>query len=448
MIKDMTKGNPSKILLSFAMPMILSGMFQQFYNIADSVIAGNFAGVDALAAIGASYPITMLFIAIATGSGIGCSIIISQLFGFKDYTKTKTAIFTAIISITTLSILLTILGNILCSHIIKLLNTPQNIFDDSSLYLRIYVLGLIFLFIYNIGTSTFNALGDSKTPLYFLIFSSMLNIILDLIFMAGFNMGVAGAAWATFIAQGISSILTIVYLFYTIKKIETKNPPKYFEFNMLIKMSKIAIPSIIQQSIVSLGQLFIQALVNSFGSNVVAGYSAAIKIDSFFKIIAIIMGNSVSSFTAQNIGAKKLDRVIDGKNSAIKAMLIYSVASAIIIFIFKNNFIGFFIDSDSNKEVIKIGVSYLTITSLFYFPFSLLMISNGILRAFSKMKSFMFITLTNLFLRVFLSYFLANFIGYNSIWWSIVTGWIVGMILGIICVKITISSQVKKVPLG
>lgn len=432
MIKDMTEGNPSKVLLGFAMPMILSGMLQQFYNIVDSVIVGNFAGVDALAAVGASYPITMLFIAFATGSGVGSSIVISQLFGSKDYTKMKTAIFTAIFAIIGLSLFLTILGTIICPYLISLLNTPQNIFNDSSLYLRIYIWGLLFLFLYNIATGVFNGLGDSKTPLYLLIFSSLLNIVLDLIFVAGFHTGVAGAAWATFIAQGVSCVLTITYLIFRIKKINTDSNYEYFNLDLLIRMSKIAVPSIIQQSIVSIGQLFIQALVNSFGSTVVAGYSAAIKIDSFFKIVMISMGNSVSNFTAQNVGAKKWDRITKGQISAIKAMLIYSLISAIFVFIFKDHLIGFFLDSDLNPDVITIGTSYMAVVSLFYFPFSILMIGNGILRGTSRMRSFMVITLVDLFLRVFFSYFLAYFISYHSIWWGIVIGWIIGAILVII----------------
>ena len=188
MIQDMTQGKPSKILVSYAVPIILSGMFQQFYNIADSLIAGQFAGVNALAAVGASYPITMLFIAVATGAGMGCSVVISQIFGAKDYKRMKTAAYTAIISMLVLAAGLTIIGQIINNGLMKLMQTPEEGFADGALYLRIYIAGLVFLFLYNIANSIFNGLGDSKTSLDFLIFSSLLNIILDYVFVAFFHM--------------------------------------------------------------------------------------------------------------------------------------------------------------------------------------------------------------------------------------------------------------------
>jgi len=217
-ITDMTIGNPFKILWTFSVPMLLSSLFQQLYNIVDSIVAGKFIGVNALAAVGASYPITALFIAVAVGSSMGCSVVVAQIFGSKKYTTMKSAISTAIISLTSLSIILTILGSVFCKPLMRLLHTPENIFSDSALYLQIYISGIIFLFLYNTATAIFNGLGDSKTPLYLLIFSSIFNIILDLVFVIVFKMGVSGVAWATFIAQGISSILSIVCLIMRLRK--------------------------------------------------------------------------------------------------------------------------------------------------------------------------------------------------------------------------------------
>lgn len=224
MITDMTNGQANKILWRFTLPMLLSVMFQQLYNIVDSVVAGQFVGVNALAAVGASYPVTMIFMAIANGANIGSSVVISQLFGGKRLRKMKTAVSTAIVSSLTLAAVLTLLGALFTEPLMRMMKTPADIFSDSAEYLRIYVYGLCFLFLYNICTAIFTALGDSKTPLYFLIFSSVLNIILDILFVTAFQMGVAGVAWATLIAQGFSSFLALFALLKRLKKVECEKP--------------------------------------------------------------------------------------------------------------------------------------------------------------------------------------------------------------------------------
>ena len=439
MIKDMTEGTPSKVLLGFALPMMLSGMFQQFYSIADSVIAGQFAGSNAVAAVGASFPITMLFIAIATGSGVGCSVIISRFFGAKDYVKLKTTISTSIITTIILSIVLTLLGTIICNPLMHLMNTPKDIFSDSALFLRIYIWGLIFLFIYNITTSIFNGLGDSRTPLYFLIFSSLFNIVLDYILVAYFDLGVAGVAWATFIAQGISSILSVSSLIRRIKKLKTNEEHEYFSLPILRDICNIALPSILQQSIVSIGKLLVQALVNSYGTAVLYGYSAAIKIDSFFKIVINSMGNDVSNFTAQNLGGQKPERIKKGYTSSLFVMLIYCALAFLICFIFSPALISIFLDSKTDptliKDVIHIGKSYMMIVSTGYFACALLLVNNGMLRGSAYMLGFTTATLTDLFVRVGGAYLLAHWFGYNAIWFAIPLGWIVGTVVSFVFLK-------------
>ena len=227
MITDLTEGKPSKILWSFSIPMLLSVVFQQLYNIVDSIVAGKFVGAQALAAVGASYPITMIFMAIATGANVGAAVIISQLFGAKNFENSKLP-FLPIISMTVLAAILTIFGIVFCSGMLKMLSTPENIFSDSMTYLNIYIGGLIFLFLYNICTGIFTAMGDSKTPLLFLLMSSVGNIILDLVFVIVFNMGVAGVGWATFIAQGISSLLAFAVLLKRVHGIKSGTYKKIF----------------------------------------------------------------------------------------------------------------------------------------------------------------------------------------------------------------------------
>ncbi len=433
MIQDMTVGSPSRILLGFSAPMILSGMFQQLYNVVDSVVAGKFAGVDALAAVGASYPITMLFIAVATGAGLGCSVVISQLFGAREYALMKTAISTSLLSMLVLSLVCTGAGWVFCDPLMRLMNTPGNIFSDSALYLRIYVWGLVFLFLYNIATAVFNGLGDSKTPLYFLVFSSLLNIALDLLFVAVFRMGVAGVAWATFIAQGISSLISVGVLLLRLKRTEAEGETRLFDGMLLLRMGRIALPSILQQSIVSIGQLCVQALINSFGSVVVAGYSSAIKVDSFFKMTLISMSNAVSSFTAQNIGARKYDRVNQGRRTGLVSMIIYGAVSFVLILFTGKALIGLFVDSSAGgADAAAVGAGYMMIVSAGYAVMAVLMIHNGILRGAGYMVGFTSATLLDLVIRVAFSYLLAGWTGsYEAIWWAIPLGWAVAAVLSV-----------------
>lgn len=432
MIKDMTKGNSFKILFFFAMPMVLGNVFQQFYNIIDSIVVGNFVSSKALAAVGVSYPITFVFISIATGSGVGCSVVISQVFGAKYMGRVKTAIYTAIISIIVFSFALMIVGLLSSYEILNLLRTPRDIFEDANTFLSIYFMGVVFLFVYNISTSAFNALGNSGTPLCFLIFSSILNIILDLIFVIKFKLGVSGVAYATLISQGISAFLSLGYLLKKVKNLEGAEVYEIFDLSVFKNMCKIAIPSIIQQSIVSIGNLFIQALVNSYGWSTIAGYTAATKIDSITIMPMVNLSSAVSTFTAQNIGADKKERIKEGYKSALAIIGVFCACAALILFIFGSKFIGMFIDSNSDLQVIEIGVEYIRVVSIFYFLMGLMVITNGVLRGAGDVKVFMFSSLTNLSTRIIFAYTLAIIIGQKAIWWAIPMGWMIASSISVV----------------
>ncbi len=430
-ITDMTMGNPFKILWAFSLPMLLSSLFQQLYNIVDSIVAGKFIGVNALAAVGASYPITALFIAVAVGSSMGCSVVVAQIFGSKKYATMKSAISTAIISLTSLSIILTILGSIFCKPLMRLLHTPENIFSDSALYLQIYICGIIFLFLYNTATAIFNGLGDSKTPLYLLVFSSVFNIILDLVFVIVFKMGVSGVAWATFIAQGLSSILAITCLIIRLRKIEVTEKYPYFSNYILKRISRIAVPSIMQQSFISVGQICVQGLINSYGAMVVAGYSAAFRVHTIALTSMSTMSSALSSFTAQNIGAKKISRVKEGFKAAMVITLSICGAILILFLIFAPKLIGLFVDASESLKVINVGTEFLRTLAPFYLVVGLKMVCDGVLRGAGAMKDFMFSTFSDLILRVALSFILASIIGYSGIWWAFPLGWLVGTALSV-----------------
>lgn len=436
MIKDMTKGNPSKNIFYFALPMVVGNIFQQLYNIVDSIIVGNFVGVNALAAVGASYPIIFVFITVANGASIGCSVVISQLFGAKNFNKMKSSIYTALLSVGILGLMLMFMGLAFSENILRILQIKNIIFNDASLYMNISFLGTIFLFIYNISTSSFNALGDSKTPLVFLIFSSMINVFLDLLLVGKFNMGVKGAAIATFIAQSISAVLLLTLLLTRVKRIETQGQSiKIFDLDIFKCMCKISIPSTLQQSIVSIGNLLVQALVNSYGVITIAGYTAATKIDSITILPMSNLSNAVSNFTAQNIGGKKIERVKSGYRSALIMIAVFSISVTILLFIFGENLVRLFINSDYNQGVIKIGTQYLRIVSVFYFFMGLMVTTNGVLRGSGDIKIFIISTVSNLGSRVIFAYFFAYSIGEKGIWYAVPLGWIIASVISLIRYK-------------
>lgn len=427
---SMISGNPTKPLILFAIPMIVGNLFQQFYNIIDSIIVGNVVGADALAAVGASTSITMLFVMIATGTGIGCSVVISQLFGARKLEQMKTAISTALISILVFSIVLSIIGMIINRGILTLMGTPDDIFKDAVTYLQIYFYGFVFLFLYNAFSAIFNALGDSVKPLLFLIFSSLLNIVLDLYFVIVLKMGVAGVAWATLIAQGVSAILSFTFLLKKLKGIKT-DAFAYYDVSLLKNMVKVAIPTTIQQSIISIGMIFIQAAVNQFGSTFLAGYTAAIKIDGIAIVPMVAVGNATSTYVAQNMGARKPERISQGYRICLAMAAGIGILIAIIFFFCGEQFVGLFMDSTTGAESIAIGAKYLSVVSLFYFVMGTMNVSMGVLRGAADMKWFLSCSLINLTIRVVLTYALAGVTNGMIIMWSSPIGWFVGLVVAV-----------------
>lgn len=430
MIKDMTKGAVTPILLKFSLPLLVSVIFQQLYNISDSIIAGRFINNDALSAIGASYPITMIFLAIGMGMNVGCSVVISTLFGAKDYKQMKTAVFTSLISTGVLAVVLTAVGYFTSGMFLRMLGTDETIFQDSQTYLNIYVFGLLFLFVYNICTGIFTALGDGNTPLYFLIGSSLGNIAMDLLFVAVFKMGVAGTAWATFICQGICSILAFFVLIRRIGKIKSEKF-KYFDRAMLGKIAALSIPSILQQSFVSVGGLFIQSLVNSCGKEVVAGYASAIKLNTFTLTCFSTVGNSVSSFTAQNVGAGEYPRVRKGFKVGVLLSIGIAVLFSVLYIIFSNGLIYLFMDQTKENTAVaaEAGRHFLTVVSPFYFAVAIKIVCDGVLRGGRRITAFMVTTFSDLILRVIFAFILKPTFGATGIWLSWPVGWVISGVM-------------------
>ena len=428
MNKDLTVGKPESVLWKFCLPLFGSIIFQQLYNIADSLVAGKFIGENALASVGNSYEITLIFIAFAFGCNIGCSVIVSQLFGAKQYREMKTAVYTTMISSGVLCLLLMIFGILSCDLLLHLINTPDNVLADSKLYLDIYIFSLPFVFYYNVATGIFSALGDSKTPFLFLAVSSTSNIAMDILFVAGFHMGVAGVAWATFLCQGVSCILAVLVVFRRLASIKTAERPALFSGRLFQKIAAIALPSILQQSFISVGNIFIQGIINSFGSSVMAGYSASIKLNNLVITSFTTLGNGISNFTAQNIGAGKQERVRSGFRAGLKLVWLLCIPIVLLYFFAGKNLVSVFLDNGGGKAM-ETGIEILKVLSPFYFIVSAKLVADGVLRGCGMMKQFMTATFTDLLLRVLLAKILSVPFGTIGIWAAWPVGWIVAMIL-------------------
>lgn len=429
MTKDLTVGNPQTVLWKFCLPLFGSIIFQQLYNIADSLVAGKFIGENALAAVGNSYEITLIFIAFAFGCNMGCSVVVSTLFGAKDYTGMKTAVSTACIFSAIICASLMLIGIFGADFLLNIIRTPEEVFDDSKLYLDIYIWGLPFVFFYNIATGIFSALGDSKTPFYFLVASSLSNIGVDIWFVNSFHMGVAGVAWATFLCQGISCLLAMTVVFRRLKKIESAEHVPLFDMNILKQIIIIAIPSTLQQSFISVGNIIIQGIINGFGAPIMAGYSASVKLNNLVITSFTTLGNGISNYTAQNIGAGKFGRIKEGYHAGIKLVWMLSIPLFLLYFFGGDLVLRLFMD-EPTELAMHTGITYLKILSPFYFIISAKLVSDGILRGAGLMNKFMVATFTDLILRVLLAYcFSKTALGATGIWCAWPIGWSTAAVL-------------------
>ena len=431
MNRDLTVGKPESVLWRFCMPLFGSIVFQQLYNIADSLVAGKFIGENALAAVGNSYEITLIFIAFAFGCNIGCSVVVSQYFGAKRYGEMKTAVHTGMIASAVTCLILMLIGIFGCDALLKLIRTPAEIFDDSSLYLDVYALGLPFVFFYNISEGIFSALGDSKTPFCFLAVSSLSNIGMDVLFVAGFHMGVAGVAWATFLCQGVSCVVALIFVFRRLRGMPSDEPSQAFSLPIFKKFAMVAIPSILQQSFISVGNIIIQGVINGFGPAVVAGYSAAVKLNNLVITSFTTLANGISNYTAQNLGAKKLVRIREGFRAGAKMVWLLSIPLIALYWLGSDALIKLFVENPS-RTALDTGRAFLRILSPFYLIISIKLVADGVLRGSSMMKQFMISTFTDLTLRVALAFALSAAMGATGIWCAWPVGWSIAAVLSIL----------------
>ncbi|MBQ1490763.1 MAG: MATE family efflux transporter [Blautia sp.] len=432
MNKDLTLGKPETVLWQFCLPLFGSIIFQQLYNIADSLVAGKFIGENALAAVGNSYEITLIFLAFAFGCNIGCSVVVSMFFGAKRYGQMKTCVSTAMIATGVLCAFLMVIGVLFCGRLLTLIHTPEAVFADSKLYLDIYVWGLPFVFFYNISTGIFSALGDSKTPFYFLAASSVTNIFMDIWFVAGFHMGVSGVAWATFLCQGVSCFLALFVVFRRLSSFPAEEKGEVFSWPIFLRIARVAVPSILQQSFISVGNIIVQGIINGFGPGVMAGYSAAIKLNNLVITSFTTLGNGISNYAAQNLGAQKWERIPQGFRAGLKLIWMLCLPLSLLYFFLGERFLLLFMNAPS-EAALGTGVLFLRIVAPFYFVVASKLAADGILRGTSCMVSFMIATFTDLILRVVLAFLLSSTsLGSVGIWCAWPVGWAVASSLSLL----------------
>lgn len=424
----LTQEKPYKAIMKFSIPMIIAALFQQVYTLVDSLIVGRYVGESALASIGASFSLTTIFICIAIGGGVGASVLIARYFGAKSYKNMKTAVYTSIISFLILAICLSIFGLIFSKDIMILLHTPSNILDLAVIYLDIYFYGLPFLFMYNIISALYNCLGESKIPLYFLIFSSMLNVVLDVYMVRDLKMGIEGAAYATLLAQGIAAVLSFILFLTYMRKFKVK-VDNVFNLNELKLMAKLAIPSIIQQSTITIGQVLVQSVVNSFGTEILAGFTAAFRVESLIIVPLTSLGNAVSFYTSQNIGSGKKKRVSQGLKSSLIIVFLICFIICIYLRISYKSIIGAFMNKSSSKLAYETGFSYLKFIAFFFVFVGSKQVVDGVLRGLGDVRVFTISNIVNLSIRVSLSMIFAPIIGISMVWYAVPLGWLANLVI-------------------
>lgn len=426
-MKDLTEGKEGKRILSFALPMLLGNVFHQLYNIIDSIIVGNFIGKEALAAVGASFPVIFVFFALVLGVTSGSTVVISQYFGAKENHKVKQMVDTLFIMLFFASIIISILGIIFSRQIFLLLQLPPEVMPLAEIYLKIFFGGSIAFFGFMGTSAALRGLGDSKTPLYFLVVSTITNIGLDLLFVLVFHWGIVGVAVATLISQGGAFLTAIIYLNKTHEIIKFSLLNLKFNRDLFKKSIRIGLPTGIQQTVVALGMTALIGIVNQFGTSVIAAYTVVARVNSLATLPAMNFANALSTFVGQNLGAKKPDRVRRGFLATLKMSSLISVMVSIFV-VFQGDFImGFFTD---DVEVIRVGKEYLTIVGSFYLVFSAMFATSGVLRGAGATVIPMITTVISLWMiRIPGAYFLSQKMGETGIWWAIPLGWIIGLIL-------------------
>lgn len=423
MVRDLTKGDPLKLIISLSLPLILSAVLQQLYNTVDSYIVGNFVGEAALAAVGLSFPIMFLINSIMIGMSMGVSVIVSQYFGAGEYEELKKTIATAIMFLAATTIVISVVGYNVADGILGLMNTPAEVMPHASGYLKVIFVGTIFTLLYNLYSGILRAVGDTKSPLIFLSIAASLNVVLDLLFVVGFHMGTRGAAIATIISQGVSSLFCIIYVKRKIPLVDLKREDYVFDSHKFNLIVRFGLPTAFQQSIISIGIMAIQSLVNSYGVYTMAGYSAALRIDAFVVMPYMNVGMALSNFIGQNVGAGEFERARTGLRSAYKILVAITLTVLPIIWFFGTDLVSMFLNSN-NPESIAVGTQLLRDMSFFYIILGMMNNTSGLLRGAGDNSWTLISSIVSISVRIIAAYWLNSIIGVRGIWLGSAIGWI------------------------
>lgn len=427
MTKDMTTGNPVKLILYFSIPLLIGNIFQQFYSMVDTIIVGRFIGVNALAALGSTGSMIFLIIGFTMGLTSGFSVIVAQFFGANNREGLRKSVATSIVLSTIFTIIITVISMLAAKPLLNLMNTPADIINDANSYISIIFAGTCATVFYNMISSILRALGDSRTPLYFLIVSSVLNIILDLVFIINFSMGVAGAAYATVISQGVAGVLCLIYASRRYDILRLKKKHFKMDKNLISQHLKVGLPMAFQFSITAIGVMVLQSAINGFGSVVVAAHTAASKVEQLVMQPAITFGVTMATYSAQNLGAGKIDRIKEGVKKCSMISLVISVISGIVVVVFGGSFTRLFI-SDASAEVVAYSQQYLTTVSIFFTILGLLFIYRNTLQGIGDAFVPMMAGVAELVVRVVVAFTLPALIGYAGICLASPIAWIAATI--------------------
>ncbi len=426
-MKDLTTGKEGKLILQFALPMLAGNVFQQLYNVVDSIVVGRAIGKEALAAVGANFPFIFALISFVVGITIGSTVIISQYYGARKMDMVKKTIDTIYIFLFVASIVVTTLGILFADDIFRLIRLPADVLPSAVSYFKIYATGFFFFFGFQGTSSIMRGLGDSKTPFYFLAFSTLINIVLDLVFVLAFRWGIKGVAFATVVSQALAFFAIIIYMNRYHSFLDFRPLKMKFDTGIFKKSLKIGLPTGFQQTFVSLGFLALYRIVNMFGTSTIAAYSIAIRIGSFASMPAMNFSAALSTFVGQNLGANKIERISRGLGATLLMSNFVALVTGFIAIIFAGPLMAVF---TKDAQVIEIGRQYLLIVPFFYMVFATMFTINGVMRGAGDTLIPMIITIISLWIvRIPVSYYLSLHMGTRGIWWGIPIAWFVGIIL-------------------
>jgi putative MATE family efflux protein len=429
--RDMTQGSPARLIMKFSIPMLIGNLFQQFYNMVDSIVVGKFVDSNALAAVGATGSMVFLVIGLCFGLSAGISIVISQYFGAKDYENVKKGFATATYVVVGAAILLGILGFCSSRWLLELLNTPETLIDQSNLYMKIIFAGILGTACYNGMSAVLRALGDSVTPLIFLIVSSILNVVLDLLFVIGFHWDVPGVALATIISQFVSATGCTIYAMVKVKLL--RMPLKEFRPNraIFIKCIRLGVPVALQNALVSVSLMALQGVINGFSEVVIAAHTVVSRIEQLVLQPGMSIGAAVSAFSGQNVGAGRIDRAKKGYRSSVIIIVIFSLIMLPVMY-FGGKYIMLLFTKKENIDVVMTGIRAIRITCFFYVPVGLIFVSRNFLSGTGDIKAPMAMGIMEVICRVLFANVLTALIGFTGIWWATGLNWFVTSLVGII----------------